>query len=279
MKIISTTICTSAALCLFGWLLFGSNIDSVVKTSLARTRSGVESKLSHEFRVDQAELQLKEADGEISRQEKRVAELRVQCGELARDVTDLRAKVEVSETEFVHLDEALVRTGGGARPVAYGSRLTAPEDLKADLERVAFTITAATGRLAARLTVLESQQASLDKAEQMLRDIRNRRERVALAIGNSRIDLESVRLLQSASGHDVDASSLAAAEALATELAHDMSVEREFMAIQDHGAFAAGLTTMSSAQTVAQVRDRLDRAPVTTTTMASASPTRSGFQR
>jgi hypothetical protein len=101
--------------------------------------------------------------------------------------------------------EALARTGGGARPVAYRSRLTPASDLENSLERVALIITASTSRLEARNAVLESQEAALETAEQMLREIRNRRERVAMAIESSRIDLESVRLLQSATGEDVDA--------------------------------------------------------------------------
>ena len=121
MKFVTTTLWISAATCLLGWFLFGSEATSVLETSLARTRDEVGSKLSHEFRVDQAELQLKSADEEIARQEKRVAELRVQCRELSDEVDDLRAKVDSGETEFVQLDEvrrvqaALDRLGRPAR--------------------------------------------------------------------------------------------------------------------------------------------------------------------
>ena len=154
MKIVTTALCISAATCVLGWLLFGSEATSVLETSLARTRAEVGSKLSHEFRVDQAELQLDSADEEIQQQEKRVAELRVQCRNLSDEVTDLRGKVDSAETEFVQLDEALARTGGGARPVAYRSRLTPASDLESSLERVALIITASTSRLEARSAVL-----------------------------------------------------------------------------------------------------------------------------
>jgi len=279
MKFVTTTLWISAATCLLGWFLFGSEATSVLETSLARTRDEVGSKLSHEFRVDQAEVQLKSADEEIARQEKRVAELRVQCRELSDEVGDLKARVDSAETQFVQLDEALARTGGGARPVAYRSRLTPAADLENSLERVALTITASASRLEARNAVLESQQAALDTAEQMLHEIRSRRERVAMAIESSRIDLESVRLLQSANSEDVDASSLAAAEALATELAHELSVEREFMVIRDGASRPADLTTLSSKDAVAQVRNRLDRTPALSSPVAKAERTHSGFSR
>ena len=74
-------------------------------------------------------------------------------------------------------------------------------------------------------------------------------------------------------------SSLAAAEALATELAHELSVEREFMVIRDGASRPTDLTTLSSKDAVAQVRNRLDRTPVLSSPVAKADRTHSGFSR
>ena len=96
MKFITTTVAALAVVTTLGWLLLGGELGSVVETSLSRTRTGMGSNLSHEFRADQAELQLGAADQEIGEQEKRVAELRVHCRELASEVEDLEAGLELT---------------------------------------------------------------------------------------------------------------------------------------------------------------------------------------
>ena len=281
MKFITTTVAALAVVTTLGWLLFGGELGSVVETSLSRTRTGMGSNLSHEFRADQAELQLGAADQEIGEQEKRVAELRVHCRELASEVEDLEAGLELANDEFVQLDQAWARTGNGARPAAYRSRLTDAEEIQTDLERVALRITANTSRLEGRRNVLTNQRAALEQAETMLRDIRSRRERVALAIESSRIDLESVRLLQSATGSDVEASSLAAAEELAMELARELSIEREYVAIQGQGRTAPRITDVSGVQAVDRVRADLGLAPAAPEEVAVLQPhaAPSGFTR
>ena len=281
MKIITTTVAALAVVTTLGWLLFGGELGSVVETSLSRTRTGMGSNLSHEFRADQAELQLGAADQEIGEQEKRVAELRVHCRELTSEVEDLEAGLELANDEFVQLDQAWARTGNGARPAAYRSRLTDAEEIQTDLERVALRITANTSRLEGRRNVLTNQRTALEQAESMLRDIRGRRERVALAIESSRIDLESVRLLQSATGSDVEASSLAAAEELAMELARELSIEREYVAIQGQGRTAPRITDVSGVQAVDRVRADLGLAPAAVEEVAALRPhaTPSGFTR
>jgi len=281
MKFITTTVAALAVVTTLGWLLFGGELGSVVETSLSRTRTGMGSNLSHEFRADQAELQLGAADQEIGEQEKRVAELRVHCRELAHEVEDLQAGLELANDEFVQLDQAWARTGNGARPAAFRSSLTAPEDIQTELERVALRITANTSRLEGRRNVLTNQRAALEQAESMLRDIRSRRERVALAIESSRIDLESVRLLQSATGSDVDASSLAAAEELAMELARELSIEREYVAIQGQGRTAPRITDVSGVQAIDRVRADLGLTPAASDEVAVLRPhaAPSGFTR
>ena len=64
MKFITTTVAALAVVTTLGWLLFGGELGSVVETSLSRTRTGMGSNLSHEFRADQAELQVRDLRSE-----------------------------------------------------------------------------------------------------------------------------------------------------------------------------------------------------------------------
>lgn len=272
--IVTVTLLAAAGL---GTLLFGSDLPLVVDTAIVRTQNDVKESLGTEFRLDQATQQLTRADQEITEQEARVAKLRVSCRELGEEVRNLTQAVKSHEREFAALDDAWQRTGDGTRAVAYRSQLTNPDTIGEALHRAALQITSYNNRLATREQVLSNQTAALEKAERMLQEIRTRRERVALAIDNSRVDLESVRLLQSAVGTDVDASALAAAEELARELSHDLQVQREIVTVQDEGRILPSMTEVDPYEAVEEVRARLRGARPTSEPLASAAGGHSGF--
>ena len=91
----------------------------------------------------------------------------------------------------------------------------------------------------------------------MLREIRTRRERVALTIENGRIDLESVRLLQASTGHDVKASALANAEEFARAVSKELRVQREVVTVHGEARTGMSLTDVSPSDAVHELRSRL----------------------
>ena len=241
----------------FGWVLFGSDLPVVMDTAIARTRNDVKDTLGSEFRLDQAGQQLGRADEEILDQEGRVAELRVSCQDLKEEVRTLSQAVEKAERDFVALDTAWQRSGEGVRAVSYRSRMTDPAVIDESLQRTALRATSFKRRLETREQVLANHSLALEKADRMLREIRTRREKVALTIENSRIDLESVRLLQASTGNDVHASALANAEQFARELSKDLRVQREVVTV--HGEVDSGysLADADPSETVHQLRAEL----------------------
>lgn len=241
----------------FGWLLFGPDLPVVMDTAIARTRSDVKDTLGSEFRLDQAAQQLSRADEEILEQENRVAELRVSCRDLKEEVRSLSQSVKKTEKEFIALDHAWQRSGEGTRAVSYRSRMTDPAVIDESLQRVALKATSFKSRLETRNQVLENHTQALEQADRMLREIRTRRERVALTIENGRIDLESVRLLQASTGHDVKASALANAEEFARAVSKELRVQREVVTVHGEARTGMSLTDVSPSDAVHELRSRL----------------------
>lgn len=279
MRLALTLTIAAATLLGLGSLLFGSSLPSVVETAIVRTQSDVQGALGTEFRLDQAAQQLAKADVEIAEQEARVAKLRVSCRELGDEVESLTQAVRTQEREFAALDDAWQRTGEGTRAVAYRSQITPPDAIDEALHRSALQIKSYNNRLATRQQVLANQASALSKAEQLLQEIRTRRERVALAIDNSRVDLESVRLLQSAVGTDIDASALAAAEGFAQDLARDLSIQREVISIRDEGRVLPSLTEVDPREAVEEIRAQLRGGRAISEPLAAAAAPGSGFTR
>ncbi|MDB4775581.1 hypothetical protein OAG62_00505 [bacterium] len=257
MRLTVVLVLSLATVTGLGWFLFGSDLPVVMDTAIARTRNDVKDTLGSEFRLDQASQQLGRADEEILDQEARVAELRVSCQDLKEEVGTLSQAVNKAERDFVALDAAWQRSGEGTRAVSYRSRMTDPAVIDETLQRTALRATSFKRRLETRQQVLANHAQALEKADRMLREIRTRREKVALTIENSRIDLESVRLLQASTGTDVRASALANAEQFARDLSKDLRVQREVITV--HGEVDSGFTLADSdpTETVDQLRAEL----------------------
>ena len=262
-----------------GWLLFGSDLPVVVDTAIARTRDDMKTTLGSEFRLDQAAQQLEQADGEIREQEARVAELRVSCRDLETEVTTLKQALVKTEKDFLSLDDAWQRSGEGVRAVSYRSRMTPPMVIGESLERSALKATSYKSRLDTRSQVLDNHTLALAKADQMLRQIRTRRDKVALTIENSRIDLESVRLLQASTGHDVNTSALVNAEEFALAVSKDLRVQREIVTVTGEADAGVSLAEIAPADAVQELRTRLrgEGDPPSRNEVAMTRRTASGF--
>lgn len=257
MSIFRNVIGVLVVLGLVGVFLFGDNLLSVMQTSVERARSAVGAELSPGFRLDQAAGALREADQEVQEQRRRVAELKVSCEDLTGEVELLDDQLTSAKGTFRRADEAYARTGGGIRTVSLGgSEFNAPE-IRSELERAALQVRATQSKIDTRKRLKGLRVKAYEQAEHHMFEIQKRRDRVALAIETSRIDLESVRLLQSAVGQDVAASSLADAEVLTKQIAKELRVDRELaMMGYDGRAVAAYLDTDLDAA-VAEVRVEL----------------------
>lgn len=240
-----------------GWVLFGSDLPVVMDTAIARTRSDVKDTLGSDFRLDQAAQQLTRADEEILDQESRVAKLRVSCRDLEKEVGTLSQALHKSERDFVALDNAWQRSGEGVRAVSYRSRMMDPAVIDESLQRTALRATSFKSRLETRKQVLANHSLALEKADGMLREIRTRRERVALTIENSRIDLESVHLLQASTGTDVNASALASAEQFVRELSKELRVQREIVTVHGEADGGMSLSDVDPRDAVHELRVKL----------------------
>ena len=257
MKILAFVAAVTCTLATAGWFLFGSNFGSVLDTAFARTRTEMNLKLGEDFRLDQATMELKNADQEIVEQQRRVAELRVSCDELKDEVQTLSARHKQQVKMFHALDDALSRSGNGTRPVAFRSQMVDPNALNTEIQSCSMQVKTTTQRLEVRKQLLKTRLAALDQASGFLSDIKKRRDRVQLAIETSRIDLESVRLLQQASGTDIDASALASAENLAREVSRELRIQRETTNLATEGRIPNSLMDTAPSMVVDEVRQML----------------------
>ena len=262
MKYIKSIVITVVVSMIAGWLLFGASLKSVAETAIHRARADVRSNLGDDFKLSQAEVELSKADGDIKAQQKRVAELRVSVQEQHEEIDRLQQAVQGQEQSFQTLDAAWSRTGEGTRAVAVRGQFTEPQVIQAQLANVAAHIKKNRTSLDARSQLMGAREQALQQAEKHLVQIQQRRNRVEVALEMSRVDFECVRLLQDSIGNDVDASSLAAAEKITNEVAHDLRVQREAanLSYEDYSTGAdLTLIEQSSDQNIAEVRAMLSK--------------------
>ena len=226
-SVVKTSVICFVLISVASWFVFGNSIGSVVGTALDRTRSTIEQELGDEFQLDRAQRELDRAQEQIARQRVRVAELRVGCEELEKDIAAKRSEQRHLKDVFLGMDDAWSRSDDGRRYVAFQGEMVGGHALKSELMQVANKLRQTSVTLDMKSQLFETRKASLEVAERHLREIDERRQVVAMALETSRVDLECVRLLQQATGRDVEVSALASAEEITRSVGRELRVQRE----------------------------------------------------
>jgi hypothetical protein len=227
MSLFKTSIVGLVVAVATSWLIFGSSLGSVIGTAMDRTRTTIEQELGDEFQLDRAQRELERAEEQIARQRVRVAELRVGCAELEEELTEGRLRQRHLKESFRGLDDAWSRSDEGRRYVALEGEMVGGAHLHSEVVKTANTLRQQSATLDMQGQLLATRRSSLEVAERHLREIDQRRQAVALALETSRVDLECVRLLQQATGRDVEASALASAEEITRSVGRELRVQRE----------------------------------------------------
>lgn len=243
-----------AMIAALSWFVFGSSMSSVIGTALDRTKLSIEQELGDEFQLDRAQREIERASEQIARQRVRVAELRVGCSELHEQIVESRSEQEHLKDVFLGLDDAWARSDDGRRYVAFQGKMVGGELLQEEVLRTATKLRQSSATLEMKNQLLETRKSSLKVAERHLREIDQRRQKVALALETSRVDLECVRLLQQATGHDVEISALASAEEITRSVGRELRVQREMANLETPSA-TLDLIEVSSHASLTKARE------------------------
>lgn len=226
------------ALCAIGALLFGRDLFSVAGTALMNTRASAEDFLGLEFQVDRVRKTLQDSNQEMQEQQRLVAELRVSIQELEEEILKLESKEDGHRDQVQRLVELFEQSGNGARDIHLNNGsgdVKSGVEVERALQSQVASLQGVQSALKMRKAVLAEYKSSFSKGLAFVGQQRQRKDELQMALNTADLELDSLKMRESASGLNLEGSgSLAEAASLLNGLGHEIDVRLATLDIREN---------------------------------------------
>ena len=235
------------AVCLTGFLVFGSDLTSVISTTARSVQRKVKDSVPLEFELQRAKEKIGEILPDLHSQVRMIAEEEVAVTKLAKEVSADQARLESQEVKLTQLRDKMKTT-----QVSYAvgqidlNRQQMTEHFQARFNHFKqFRLS-----LEAKQRLLEKRKEGLSAAVAMLDQMRCRQSELKLKVEALAAQHRLIKANQIESGTLVDGSQLSQADQLLGQIETRLQVAQRVMDYQDDGLEASTLDVAVDEQDV-----------------------------
>ena len=235
------------AVCLTGFLVFGSDLTSMISTTAKSVQRKVKQSVPLEFELQRAKEKISEILPDLQSQVRMIAEEEVAVAKLAKEVSADEARLESQESKLTLLREKM-RT----RQVSYSvGQIDLNRQQMTDQFQARFNhFKQSKLSLEAKWKLLEKRKEGLSAAVSMLDQMRCRQSELKLKVEALAAQHRLIKASQIESGTLVDGSQLSQADQLLDQIETRLLVAQRVIDYQDEGLEASDLEVAVDEQDV-----------------------------
>lgn len=235
------------AVCLTGFLIFGSDLTSMISTTAKSVQKKVKRSVPLEFELQRAKEKIGEILPDLQSQVRMIAEEEVAVAKLAKEVSTDKSRLESQESKLSLLREKMRTT-----QVSYAvGQIDLNRQQMAERFQGRFNhFKQSRLSLEAKEKLLEKRKEGLSAAVAMLDQMRCRQSELKLKVEALAAQHRLIKASQIESGTLVDGSQLSQADQLLDQIETRLQVAQRVMDYQDDGLEASTLEVVVDEQDV-----------------------------
>ena len=251
LRLIKYSAGTLLAVFLGGFLLFGSDLTSMIRTSASSIRQSAREQVPVEFELDRAKDQINEILPDLQSQVRMIAEEEVAISRLEKEVTSDLAHLDKLERTIASLrgkaDTKNVSLKAGALPMDH-------QQLTKQLQFRFSHFKQAKHSIQSKQRLLEKRRQGLAASLNLLQEMRLRQSELKLKVESLAAQHRLIKASKVESGTLVDGSQLSKADQLLGQIENRLAVAQRVLAYEnDTMDVAAEEETVDSQSVLAEI--------------------------